>query len=118
VGVVTGTAAGLMAALALVCALGALGLPVERVGRIGVEIAEGLMFVVVGADLLAWAAGSGPDDVLTHVGYAVAAVALLPILTRGPRVDDESDPEPSSLWVLAVAALALAVVLWRLGETR
>lgn len=117
VDVVIWAATGLMAALASVCVLAALGLPLERASRIGVEIAEGLLLLVVGADLLAWAAGDGPDDPVTHVGYAVAAVAVLPILTRRPTVEDEPDPAPPSLWVLAVAAVAVAVVLWRLGAT-
>jgi len=111
-------AAGLLAALSLVCALAALGLPVERVGRIGVEIAEGLLFLVVGADLLAWAAGGSPDDPLTHVGYAVAAVAVIPILTRRPTTDEAQEPVPPSMWVLAIAAATVAVVLWRLAATR
>jgi len=116
VDVVTWAAAGLLAALALVCALAALGLPVERVGRIGVEIAEGLLFLVVGADLLAWAVGESPEDPLTHVGYVVAAVAVIPILTRRPPT--EETPEPASMWVLAIAAATVAVVLWRLAATR
>lgn len=116
--VVIWAATGLMTALALVCALAALGLPLARVARIGVEAAEALMFLVVAADLLAWAAGNAPEETVTHVGYVVAAVALIPILTRRPKVEGEPEPEPPSLWVLAVAALAVAVVLWRLGVTR
>ena len=118
VDVVIWVTAGLMVALAVVCALAALGLPLERLGRIGVEIAEGAMFLVVAVDLLAWAVGDAPDDTFTHVGYVVAAVAIIPILTRRPKIEGEPEPEPSSLWVLAIAALAIAVVLWRLVATR
>ena len=118
VDVVIWVATGLMAALAVVCALAALGLPLERASRIGVEVAEALLFLVVAADLLAWAAGNAPAEKVTHVGYVVAAVAVIPILTRRPKIEGETEPEPASLWVLAIAALAVAVVLWRLGVTR
>lgn len=118
VDVVIWAAAGLLGAVALVCALAALGLPLERIGRISVEVAEGLLFLVVGADLLAWAAGAGPEDPLTHVGYAVAAVAVIPILTRRPATEETPEPVPPSMWVLAVAAATVAVVLWRLAATR
>jgi len=110
-------ATGLMLVLALVCALAALGLPLERAGRIGTEVAEGLLFLVVSADLLAWAVGDGPEEPFTHVGYAVAAVAVIPLLTRRPEVEDEPPPEPPSMWVLAIAAATISVVLWRLGAT-
>lgn len=121
VDVVIWAAAGLLAALALGCALAALGLPLERVGRIGIEVVEGLLFLVVGADLLAWAAGASPADPLTHVGYVVAAVAVIPILTRRPvsgAAEEAPEPVPPSMWVLAIAAATVAVVLWRLAATR
>ena len=112
------SAAGLLGLLAVVCALAAVGLPLERPGRIGIEVAEGLMLLVVGADLLVWAAGDGPDDPVTHVGYAIAAVAVIPVLTRRPTLDPEAPPSPPSMWVLAIAAATVAVVLWRLAATR
>ena len=117
VDVVIWVATGLMLVLAVVCVLAALGLPLERAGRIGTEVAEALLFLVVGADLLAWAAGNGPDEPVTHVGYAIAAVAVIPLLTRRPKVEDEPAPEPPSMWVLAIAAAAISVILWRLGAT-
>jgi hypothetical protein len=113
------SAAGLLGLLAVVCALAAVGLPLERTGRIGIEVAEGLMLLVVGADLLAWAAGDGPEDPVTHVGYAIAAVTVIPVLTRRPTLDPEAPPSsPPSMWVLCIAAATVAVVLWRLGVTR
>ncbi len=118
VDVVIWTASGLLVALALVCAMAALGLPLERAGRIGVEVAEGLLFLVAGADLLAWAAGKSPEDPLTHVGYVVAAVAVIPILTRRPSTEETPEPVPPSMWVLVIAAATVAVVLWRLAATR
>jgi hypothetical protein len=66
-----------------------------------------------------------PASMLTHVGYAVAAVGLVPLLTtRRPHVgesddaDAEAEPEPVSLWVLAVALLAVAICVVRLVQTR
>ena len=118
VDVVIWSATGLVVALAVVCALAALALPLERTARIGVEVAEGLLFLVVAADLLGWAVGDGPDEPFTHVGYAVAAVAVIPLLTRRPSTDDEPASAPPPLWVLAIAALTVAVVVWRLGATR
>jgi hypothetical protein len=119
VDVVLWVAAALLAVLAASCGLAATVAPgLERVARIGVELAQGLMFVLVGADLLAWAAGGSPDEPVVHVGYCVAAIALIPLVTMRPRAEDGSEPEPSSLWVLAIAVTAVAVVVWRMAATR
>jgi hypothetical protein len=61
-----------------------------------------------------------PESMLTHVGYAVAAVGLVPLLTsrRPPGDDPEAEVEPASLWVVAVALLAVAVCVVRLVQTR
>ena len=108
-----------LAAVALSLVLAATVAPtLERGGRIAVEVAQGLMFLVVGADLLAWAAGGSPREPAVHVGYCVAAVALIPLVTMRPKTDDEAEPEPASLWVLAIAVAAVAVVAWRMAATR
>ncbi len=61
-----------------------------------------------------------PESMLTHVGYAVAAVGLVPLLTtrRPPPDDPEAQVEPAPLWVVAVALLAVAVCVVRLVQTR
>ena len=61
-----------------------------------------------------------PASMLTHVGYAVAAVGLVPLLTsrRPPPGDEDAEVEPASLWVVAVALLAVAVCVVRLVQTR
>ena len=61
-----------------------------------------------------------PESMLTHIGYAVASVGLVPLLTtRRPDPDDpEADVEPAPLWVVAVALLAVAVCVVRLVQTR
>jgi threonine/homoserine efflux transporter RhtA len=48
-----------------------------------------------------------------HVGYLVAAVCVLPIAMQS--VDDDRGPWSSG--VIAVAALAVAVIGWRLAAT-
>ncbi len=115
------SAAGVMVVITAICVLAALGRPLEALGRLLIELAEAALFVIVAIDLFAWAAGGGPAEPFTHVGYAVAAVAIIPILTRKPKIKGQADPqpesEPPSMWVLAVAALAIAVVLWRLAAT-
>ena len=65
-------------------------------------------------------AADRPDSMLTHVGYAVAAVGLLPLLVwrRPPEDDPDAAVEPASLWVVAIAALAAAVCVVRLAQTR
>jgi hypothetical protein len=61
-----------------------------------------------------------PDSMLTHVGYAVASVGLVPLLTTRRAAPDtpESEVEPVSLWVVALALLAVAVCVVRLVQTR
>jgi hypothetical protein len=131
VDVVLWITAAVLAVLAVSCGLAATVAPgLERAVRIGVELAQGLMLVLVGADLLAWAAGGGPEEPVVHVGYCVAAVALIPLVVMKPKAPDDPDdpdgpddqdggePEPSSLWVLAIAVAAVAVVVWRMAATR
>ena len=111
--------AAALAALAVVCALAATALPgLERTARIGVDLAQAVMFVVVGADLLAWAAGGSPSEPVVHVGYCLAAIALIPLITLRPRSGEGPEAEPTSTWVLAIAVAAVAVVVWRMAATR
>lgn len=79
------------------------------------------VFVVVDLGLVLRAdAADRPDSMLTHVGYAVASVGLVPMLTtrRAPADDPEAEVEQASLWVVAVALLAVAVCVVRLVQTR
>lgn len=87
-----------------------------------------LLAVVVVADLASVLSGpeaERPDSMLTHVGYAVATIGLLPLLVwrRPPEggsegATAEAEPEPVSLWVVVVAALATAVCVIRLVQTQ
>lgn len=58
-------------------------------------------------------AGERPESMTTYVGYLITSVALLPIAMQA--VDD--DESVWSVWVLAIAALAVTVVGWRLMVT-
>lgn len=70
---------------------------------------------VLGAD-----AADRPASMVTHLGYAVASVGLVPMLTtrRTAGEGPDADPEPVSLWVVAVALLAVAICVVRLVQTR
>lgn len=74
---------------------------------------EFLLVVRALAGLGALAAGDRPDSVVTHVGYIVASVCVVPIALG-------SNPEDRSTWsigVLAVAVLAVGVVSVRMMMT-
>ncbi len=94
----------------------------ERPVRIAALVAEGVLLVVAAVDLvlvLSSGAADRPDSMLTHVGYATAAVGLLPLLVRRqPPEDPDAVVEPASLWVVAIALLAVAVCVVRLVQTR
>ena len=79
----------------------------------GVWIAELLMAVRVVAGIGTMLKGERPDELSAHVGYLVAAVAVLPIAMQS--VADDRGPWSSG--VIAVAALAVAVVGVRLQMT-
>lgn len=65
------------------------------------------------AGLAVLAAGNRPDELGTHLGYLVASVCIVPIAVA--QVGD--DDGPWSLGVIGVAALAVAVVAWRMVAT-
>jgi hypothetical protein len=51
---------------------------------------------------------------LTYVGYLITSVGLLPLALQS--VDE--DESVWSVWVIAIAAVAVTVVGWRLMVTR
>ena len=116
-------AAGVLA-LAALTAVSATRVPaLERPVRLAVVPLVVAVAVLVVADLglvLRADAADRPASMLTHVGYAVAAVGLVPVLVLRPpsRDDPDAEVEPASLWVLAVALLAVAVCVVRLVQTR
>lgn len=91
--------------------------------RLSVVGVEALLVFAVIADLglvLRADEADRPDSLLTHVGYAVAAVGLVPLLAwRRPPVDHpEAEVEPVSLWVVVLTLIAVAVCVVRLAQTR
>lgn len=58
--------------------------------------------------------GDRPESMTTHVGYLVASVGLLPLAMQS--IDE--DESVWSVWVIAIAALAVSVVGWRLVVTQ
>lgn len=95
----------------------------DRPVRLATYAAEGLVvaFAVVDLGLVLRAdAADRPDSMLTHLGYAVAAVGLVPmlVLRRPPHDDPEAEVEPASMWVVVVALVAVAVCVVRLAQTR
>ncbi len=59
------------------------------------------------------AAGNRPDELGTHVGYLIASVCIVPIALAQVADDDG----PWSLGVIGVAAVAVAVISWRMLAT-
>ena len=95
----------------------------DRPVRLATYGAEALVVLVAVVDvglLLRAEPADRPDSMLTHVGYAVVAAGLLPLLVwRRPLEEEQAaDPEPVSLWVVVVALLAVAACLVRLAQTR
>ena len=58
--------------------------------------------------------GDRPGSMTTYVGYLITSVALLPIALQA--VDE--DESVWSVWVIAIAAVAVSVVGWRLVVTQ
>jgi hypothetical protein len=58
--------------------------------------------------------GDRPASMTTYVGYLITSVAVLPIALQAVE-DDES---VWSVWVIAIAAVAVSVVGWRLMVTQ
>ena len=59
-------------------------------------------------------AGDRPSSMTTHVGYLLTSVALLPIALQAVDEDDSA----WAVWVIAIAAVAVSVVGWRLMVTQ
>jgi hypothetical protein len=116
-------AAGVLLVLVLLAAAATRRPALERPTRIGVVVAEVVAVLVVVVDLgliLGAEPGDRPASLVTHLGYALAAVGLVPaLLWRPPSPDDAgTEPEPVSPWVVVVVLAAVAVCLVRLAQTR
>lgn len=78
---------------------------------------EFLVGVRVLIALGAMGSGQRPDSMLTHVGYLVASLAVLPIAMRATVTDEQGDEGRWSLGVLLVAVVAVGVLVLRLEAT-
>ncbi len=122
--VVSGVLAGVAVLVAVLAALATRVPTLERPARVGVLVVEALVAFFVVADLgLLLRAGDRPESWVTHAGYAVASVGLIPtVALRRPEVEPGGEagdePEPPSLWVVVVTLLAVAVCVLRLVQTR
>jgi uncharacterized protein YhhL (DUF1145 family) len=116
------TLAAVLVVLALLAAVANRVPTLDRPARMAALVAEGVLLVYTVVDLvlvLSAAAADRPDSMLTHFGYAVATAGLLPLLVwRQPPEDPDEVVEPASLWVVAIALLAVAVCVVRLAQTR
>lgn len=121
--VISGVVVGVLALVVVTAALATRVPSLEPPVRVALVVVEAMLAFVVVADLglvLRAEEGDRPGSMLTHVGYAVAAVGLLPLLVwRRPPVDDpDVDVEPVSLWVVVISLVAVAVCVIRLAQTR
>lgn len=121
--ILSGVVVGVLALVAVAAALASRVASLEPPVRVAVVAVEALLAFLVVADLglvLRADAADRPSSMLTHGGYAVAAVGLLPLLAwRRPPVDDpDAEVEPVSLWVVVITLLAVAVCVVRLAQTR
>lgn len=66
------------------------------------------------AGLVAVLAGDRPSTLTTYVGYLMTSVLLLPLALQSV----DKDESIWSVWVIAIAAVAVSVVGWRLMVTQ
>ncbi len=121
--ILTGVVLGVLVVFAVAAALATRAPSFEAPVRSAAVAVEGLLVLFVVADLgvvLVADEAERPASMVTHLGYAVAAVGLLPLLAwRRPPLDDpEAEVEPVSLWVVALTLIAVAVCVVRLAQTR
>lgn len=121
--ILSGVVVGVLALVAVAAALASRVASLEPPVRVAVVAVEALLAFLVVADLglvLRADDADRPASMVTHLGYAVAAVGLLPVLAwRRPPVDDpDAEVEPVSLWVVVITLVAVAVCVVRLAQTR
>lgn len=117
---------GLIALFALI----ALSKPdLDPFARTAMKIGHAATAVVVALDGIKLLQGHEVGNMVTHVGYMVAAVGLpLVLLNQRGEVDEKGRPvqdedgervigPPPHLGVVAVCAVAMAVLVWRLQVT-
>jgi len=111
--------AGYLALVAAVAAGAVLGVRCAAAVRTGVVVAQVLLVVQAVVDAVTLLRGHRPADLPTHLGYLIASVALLPLLTARPAAAAEPPAAlpRSAAAVAALACTATAVVVVRLHAT-
>lgn len=111
------TYSGVIAVLAATAAAAPAMAPLEPIARLGMKVAQvatAVLALVAGLSLLQ---GHESDATWISAGYAIAAVGV-PLLLLNRQPDEDGEPvEPPSLWVIAIAAVTMAVLLLRLQQT-
>lgn len=117
--VVSYAVAGYLALVALLALAGLRAPGLAPVARAGMRVGQLATLVVVLLDVITLLQGHEVDSMVTHVGYAIAAVGLpVILLTRRPEEgQDPAEVEPPHLGVLAVTAAAMVVMVVRLQQT-
>jgi hypothetical protein len=103
--------------VALLAAGGAAGLPVEAAARTGSLVSQVCVALLVVADLISLWRGHRPEELTTHLGYAVAAVGMTPILLGQRFTEEGEEPRRPPLALVALAAVVTGVIVIRLGQT-
>lgn len=111
---------GFVAVLALVASLPA-GRGLIQAARSGAVVGQVAVTLLTVVDLITVARGHRPDELTAHLGYALAAIGITPILLVQRAPETAQTPaqtrEPASLPMVALAMLVTGVVVVRLGQT-
>lgn len=91
--------------------------PLEPIARHGMTVAHAASGIVVAGAVIGLLKGHDPDALWITVGYAVAAVGV-PALLLNRQPDESGEPaEPPHLYVVAVTAVTVLVLVLRLQQT-
>ncbi len=113
--------AGLLACVAVLAVVAVPLVNLRPVAGIAMKTGHAAAVLVVLVDVIGLLRGHEVGSMLTHVGYAVAIVGLpFLLLNTEPDVGEDGEPQPAEPphpVVVAVTALAMAVLVWRLQIT-
>ncbi|KRF20525.1 hypothetical protein ASG90_18205 [Nocardioides sp. Soil797] len=106
-----------IAVLALAAAASPQFAPLEPIARHGMTVAQVATGIVVLGAVIGLLKGHDPDALWITVGYAVAALGV-PVLLLNQQPNESGEAiEPPSLYVVAVAAVTVLVLVLRLQQT-
>lgn len=106
-----------IAVLAISAAVSPQLAPLEPIARHGMTVAQFTTGIVVLGAVIGLLQGHDPDELWITVGYAVAALGV-PVLLLNQQPNESGEAvEPPSLYVVAVAAVTVLVLVLRLQQT-